>query len=383
MLDFAVVVLVLPTIWIVDANNGPGANFIDLPAAVAAAQSGDTILVRAGTYTAFYVAGKTLTIRGAGASTTIIDLPTGVPGYSHTTINATPSGGNVYLSGLSIKAMATGSSAAALNVTAGATVVIADCTVTGVEVTNQGRIALQVADGAVHASRCTFSGGTTSPAGFPQFGMAGVYLQGATFAADACTFFGGSALYSFSFTGGNGLTVSNSTATLFRCQFRGGSVRKIIGSSTGGHGIAAINTSFVRLATGQANTPVLAMFGTAAAFPFPLSLLGIPTPGCQCHLDPLAGILMLPTIFEAEVHPAGFGATAELLVKIPAVPAVFGFQMTTQWFDLLQLATSNAITWTVATAIPSLDMALVEGHPSGATGTVSTYLAHVMRFDYQ
>ena len=57
--------------------------------------------------------------------------------------------------------------------------------------------------------------------------------------------------------------------------------------------------------------------------------------------------------------------------------------MTTQWFDLTQLATSNAITWTVAGSIPSLDMALVEGHPSLATGNVTNYLAHVLRLEYQ
>ena len=36
--------------WIVDAASGPGANFTDLPVAVAAAADGDEILVRAGVY---------------------------------------------------------------------------------------------------------------------------------------------------------------------------------------------------------------------------------------------------------------------------------------------------------------------------------------------
>jgi hypothetical protein len=136
-------------------------------------------------------------------------------------------------------------------------------------------------------------------------------------------------------------------------------------------------------AEGPVNGPVLAMFGTATPTPFPLTLIGIPTPGCVCYLDPFAIPVMMPAVFEPEVHPLSFGARAEVLVQIPATPSVFGFTMTTQWFDLLQLATSNAITWTVANAIPQLDMALVEGHPSQAFGTVSTYLAHVMRFEYQ
>ncbi len=68
---------------------------------------------------------------------------------------------------------------------------------------------------------------------------------------------------------------------------------------------------------------------------------------------------------------------------LPASIAVLGFQMTTQWFDLTQLATSNAVTWTIVGAIPSLDMALVEGHPASVQGTITTNLAHVFRFEYQ
>ena len=45
-----VLAFALPTIWIVDANSGPGTHFTDLPVAVLVAQSGDTILVRSGTY---------------------------------------------------------------------------------------------------------------------------------------------------------------------------------------------------------------------------------------------------------------------------------------------------------------------------------------------
>ncbi len=41
-----------PMTWIVDQNNGPGTNFTDLPPALVAAASGDTILVRPGGYTA-------------------------------------------------------------------------------------------------------------------------------------------------------------------------------------------------------------------------------------------------------------------------------------------------------------------------------------------
>ncbi len=137
-------------------------------------------------------------------------------------------------------------------------------------------------------------------------------------------------------------------------------------------------------AQGAANTVALAMFGAPSAGPIPLSLFGIPTPGCNCHLDPLQPILMIPAFFELEPQAfAGTPAMAEVLVPLPAVPQALGFQMTTQWFDLAQMAVSNAISWQVANATPTLDMALVEGNPAGAVGTVTTYLAHVLRFEYQ
>lgn len=137
-------------------------------------------------------------------------------------------------------------------------------------------------------------------------------------------------------------------------------------------------------ANGTPNGPALAMIGTGMPNAVPLSLLGIQTPNCFCHLDPTSIAAMVPTVFVPEVHPLAMPrATAEVLVQIPASAATFGVQMTTQWFDLLELATSNAITWTVGSSIPTLDMALNEGHPSGATGNVTNYLAHVLRFEYQ
>ena len=96
-----VLTVLVPTIWIVDAANGPGTSFTDLPAAVAAASSGDTILVRAGSYSAFNVAGKALTIRGAGTTSTFVNLPAppGSPS-EQSVIDVVPAGAVFYVSGM-------------------------------------------------------------------------------------------------------------------------------------------------------------------------------------------------------------------------------------------------------------------------------------------
>jgi hypothetical protein len=62
---------------------------------------------------------------------------------------------------------------------------------------------------------------------------------------------------------------------------------------------------------------------------------------------------------------------------------MFGMTMTTQWFEWSQLATSNAIEWTVAGSMPTLDMTVVEGAAGDATGLVTVNIAHVLRFEHQ
>ncbi|HLQ39125.1 MAG TPA: hypothetical protein VK348_15050, partial [Planctomycetota bacterium] len=50
--------------FIVDANNGPGTNFLDIASAVPAVPDGATLLVRAGSYVGFSITAKGLAIRG-------------------------------------------------------------------------------------------------------------------------------------------------------------------------------------------------------------------------------------------------------------------------------------------------------------------------------
>lgn len=142
-------------------------------------------------------------------------------------------------------------------------------------------------------------------------------------------------------------------------------------------------------AEGPPNGLVFAVFGgeaTAPTFPnYPsLSQWGIPTPGCVSYVNPFAVLAVVPTIFEPETHPqSAIGALAEVLVQLPADPSWSGFTLTTQWYDLNQLAASNGFRWTVGSQPSALDMALCEGSPTLPVGNVTTYLAPVLRFEYQ
>lgn len=134
-------------------------------------------------------------------------------------------------------------------------------------------------------------------------------------------------------------------------------------------------------AYGPNNALAVAVIGDASPWPIPLTAFGLATPGCDCYLNPAAVICALPTFFVPQQNWPE--ARADIEVHLPAHPMCFGLRLSTQWFDLSQQATSNAFTWTVAPAIPTLDMALLECHPSEATGTVTTDLAPVLRFETQ
>lgn len=127
----------------------------------------------------------------------------------------------------------------------------------------------------------------------------------------------------------------------------------------------------------------IAAFGANSPTPIPLSAFGLPAPGCNLHLASLDALL--PTVFMPQTHPLlqAQGGCAEVRVWIPDDVAMFGVTLTTQWFDWTQLATSNAIEWTVAGSMPTLDMAVIEGHATEAAGVGSCLSAHVLRFEHQ
>jgi hypothetical protein len=126
------------------------------------------------------------------------------------------------------------------------------------------------------------------------------------------------------------------------------------------------------------------VFGAPSPTPIPLAGLGVPTPNCYCHLQPgtIVGSMVVPFLPEFVPDVQYRGGVADFRLHLPSQSWVFGLQLTTQWFELSQMATSNAITWTVASSMPSLDMALNEGDPGDLTGEVTVHLAHVLRFEY-
>jgi hypothetical protein len=137
-------------------------------------------------------------------------------------------------------------------------------------------------------------------------------------------------------------------------------------------------------AYGTPNGLALAAFGARANLSVPLSATGLPSgSGCDLWLASINSIM--PTVFVPPTEPAdlSFGGEAEIQFKVPNSPSVFGFTMTTQWVDWSQMATSNAIEWTIANAAPTIELAMVEGDATEATGLPCPYMAHVMRFEYQ
>jgi len=260
-----IIACVLPTTWIVDANSGPGTHFTDLPAAIAAAQSGDTILVRPGTYTAFSVSGKALTIRGAGAATTVVRLVSpSLPQSPTVTIANTPSGERFYLSGLTILSNASWIQPA-MSATL-ATVVLADCVVSGDNGTINGSSGMRADTCEVHAHRCVFRGGPGMSSPFSGGGTGAAFSAGSDLAADACSFVGG---FGHPHTegwcyGGPGLTLNASRATIARTNCLGGGAGASFG--TAGPAATAYYDSTLRIAGTSSNSCIS---GTGGLSPSP------------------------------------------------------------------------------------------------------------------
>jgi hypothetical protein len=264
------------TTWIVDASNGPGTNFTDLPPAVAAAANGDTIFVRAGNYTAFLSTGKALTIRGAGASSTMIVGIAPGSSISETKIDGVPAGMTFFMSGLKCAPMGGNAGSwpplaltnAGLHVLGPGAVVLTDVTIIGPTIGGVGRNGLLVLNGAeVHLSRSTVTAGNTT-AGF----ACGVGVEShANLAVDGSTITGGSSGPGNIAFPGAGMYVTG-VATLSRSSVYGGSGFYAAGSS------AIYCTGFVRVA------------GTSADIIKGASGLG--GPGITLYASPTASVVV-------------------------------------------------------------------------------------------
>mgnify|MGYP002777945441 CR=1 FL=1 len=253
--------LLLPTIWIVDAQMGQGAHFADLPAAIAAAENGDTLVLRAGTYTGAIVNGKQLTLRGEGAAVTRI-----VGAFGGTGLVIANTAEPVLVSGLRIQG------GAGVNVLA-AQVELLDCEVFGrgttvASVTPVG--GMIVGNGATaRASRCAFYGGSADPSALPMalpVPTTAVLILGgttavSTFLADECLLRGGDAVLPGSSLNGAAALVAFGRARLDRSRCRGGS-----GSTNGGDGIVVTQGGWVRIA-GDATTYVTGGLGADGLAP--------------------------------------------------------------------------------------------------------------------
>ncbi|HZN41315.1 MAG TPA: hypothetical protein VFD82_21085 [Planctomycetota bacterium] len=255
------------TTWIVDDNPGPGVHFTSLPAAVAAAASGDTLLIAPGNYQPFHAMNKSLTILGSGSLTTIIDGPPIIGMIlDYLTITAPPAGATFRLSGVTIRQdLLTAVSGTPIFTTRLSTiaagpagpveltdVICEPATTTG----SSGGNGLKVTGIAVYASRCVFRGGWyAQPGGQNHFGAAGVAVNGSgLFVADACVLGGGSPVVSLGLpqilfaTGGHALAVIDSTAHLTRTGLTGGAAMAPAGWSNtqGGAGLVAQGFANVR-----------------------------------------------------------------------------------------------------------------------------------------
>ncbi len=99
------------TIWIVDANNGPGANFSTITAALAVAVPGDRILVRNGNYYENVAVTSGITIVGWNATQYPMVVPTSITAAIHgqVSVQNVPAGQTAVLSGLIIARPGSGS----------------------------------------------------------------------------------------------------------------------------------------------------------------------------------------------------------------------------------------------------------------------------------
>ena len=234
-------------VWVVDDDLGPGADFADIADAVAAAQAGDVVLIRPGTYGAAepLVLSKGLTLvasAGKGAVTcgraVVTGLPAGeelvVRGISFSTsldndiVSLTANEGGVWFEECSFvcKALFPGPNTGVA--VEGSSVVLLRCSLTGALNSAEGGDGLTVAqDASAYLYDCDVRGGDGD---LGKWGGNGASVLGSLFASGT-SFSGGDGAHSVyvsflgcfkSGQGGNGLYIQGQAHEL-QCSFQGGS----------------------------------------------------------------------------------------------------------------------------------------------------------------
>ncbi len=123
--------------------------------------------------------------------------------------------------------------------------------------------------------------------------------------------------------------------------------------------------------------------GDGSPIGVPLSITGLnAAAGCNIHLASLLGLEVVQFPAAASADDSAFGTRGVVELKLPGTTAAFGIHLATQWVDLATMSTSNAIDWTIAQSVPTIDMAVVDGHPLEPVGDVSVRRAHVLRFEH-
>lgn len=258
------------SIRVVDAANGPGTDFTSLPAAVAAAVSGDVLLVRPGSYAPFWVSGKDLHIFGAGPDACFIEGPAPYSYFSdYVQIAGVPSGTSFDLAGFTVRgqnldlfvAYAGGPPTIGIVAvrTSVGTVTLSDFVVGPHPQSQSGSAGLFLEATQAHLRRCALTGGESSVSSSQsRMSPAAVLRAGANLSATECDFNGltawANAAGSAFARGGDGVDVIASNAALHACSAIGGSAHPccaagIYGSTgaVGGSGVRAGAGAFVRI----------------------------------------------------------------------------------------------------------------------------------------
>lgn len=167
--------------WTVDDDGGPGVQFTAIQPAVDAAQDGDVVLVAAGVYAPFVMAGKALSVVGAGVGLTIVGGWSAPP----TEVRDLPQGSVATLARLTLSRTRLGTPAPASD--AHTAVIAVDVTFLGGAVARLARArfdrcamiaqpatpGLAVEAGDVVMSNCVALGGDASSVIGPSGGQAG------------------------------------------------------------------------------------------------------------------------------------------------------------------------------------------------------------------